>query len=284
MIDKVLVLTLRRCPERHWSWLGASKMRDIPTECVEFIPGHDGKDFDSMAEIAEHAATDGFPFVEEYALGTVTEYCQQTTASVSQIWNFARIFRYIAQGEQNCLVLTDDKMLTISFNIVSMIVDELRTLLAPEFLVFQLLQRGDINELEYIERGRFDIAAYSQVVFNAIFKKEISGYAEFFLKPGICGYDESMVLSPEGASWILDCLNNADDFYIFFDHFIKNRLREDAKIAIENGKGIYCPAEHGYAFVDTLMPMKTTTNWAPKDSFHFEESHKGIELPWSDIP
>ncbi len=283
MIDKILVLSLRRCSERHYTWLGASKMRNIPIECVEFVEGHDGSLYESMEDVADFAKADGFDFVEEYAVGTTTEYVQQTTASVSQIWNFARIFRHIANGEKVCMVLADDKMITVSFNIISLIVQELR-IQDAEFLAFQLLQRGDINELDCEDKGKYDIAEYSGHVFDAIFKKEIPSYADFFLKLGLCGYDESFVLSPEGASWILDCLNTADDFYIFFDHFIHNRLTKDTVVAIENGKGVYCPKEYGYTFVETIMPMKTTTHWAPEGTHHYEESIKTTDVPWGDIP
>ena len=199
MIDKVLVLTLKRCTDRQRTWLGASQMRDVPLDVISFVEGYDGKDYPDMDSIAIAAADDGFDFVEEYALGTVTEYVQQTTGSVSQIWNFARILRHISERDETCLVLTDDKMLTISFNILNVIVKELLEIEDEEFFMLQLLQRGDLNELDFESKDRFQQAKISKQVFNGLLFQTIPSYKDFFLKKGIAGYEESMVLSPAGC-------------------------------------------------------------------------------------
>ena len=280
MIDKVLILTLKDSLDRQRTWLGASQMRDIPLDIISFVQGHAGKDYEAMSDIAKAAAADGFDFVEEYAIGTVTEYVQQTKGSVSQVWNFARIFRHISERPEVCLVLTDDKMLTLSFNILNIMVSELVDQEDEAFFAPQLVQRGDLNEIDFKEKDRFEMAELSEKIFNAIFHQTIPSYKDFFLKRGIVGYDESMVLSPAGANWILNCLQNADDFYIFFDHFIHKRLTIEA--AQEN-KGIYCPAEAGYVFVSEIMPMGTTTDWAPPGSFHYETAHQKTEIAWEDI-
>lgn len=283
MIDRVYVLTLKRCVDRHQAWLAASQMRDIPLEIVGFVEGHDDRDFEDMHEIAAFAEADGFGFVEQYALGTVTEYVQQTPASVCQVWNFSRILRHIAEHDHISLILTDDKMLTVSFRVLNLIVDELLSVEDEEFFLFQLLQRGDLNEIAYQEQDRFERHDLSSLVFDAVFHHVVPSYKEFFLKSGVVGYDESMVLSPEGADWILGCMDRADDFYIFYDHFIHNRLGEEAMGAVEMGKGIYCPRESGYGFVGEIMPMGTTTNWAPEGSFHHAEANQMTEVSWEQV-
>lgn len=283
MVDEVIVLTLADSFERHWAWLGASQVRKIPYENISYIKGHAGRDFENMEEVAAFAAADGFDFVEEYAIGTVTEYVHQTPASVSQVWNFARILRYISDSTLHCLVLTDDKMLTISFNKLCMLVDELRTCRGKEFFLFQLMRRGDLNELEFVEKDRFEAALFSYDVFDLAFNKEVSGYSDFFLQEGIIGYDESMVLSPAGAAWLLGCLQSSEDFHIFYDHFICKGLPKQSKIAGANGKGIYTPAEVGYSFAEQIMPMGTGTHWAPKGTFHYEESLRTTAVPWKEI-
>lgn len=284
MIDKILVLTLRRCTERHWSWLGASRMRDVPTEIVGFVDGHDGQNYDDMESVALAAAADGFDFVEEYALGTVTEFVQQTPASVSQVWNYARILRHIAENQHCCLILNDDKMLTINFHILNMMVEELRQIEGEEFFLLQLRHRGDLNEMDFFEKDRFQQATISKQVFDAIFHHVIPSYTDFFLKKGLMGYEESMVISPAGANWILRTLENADDFYIFYDHFIHKKLTVEAGIASANSKGVWTPAENGYRFVDEIMPMGTTTDWAPEGSHHYKEAHQKTEIQWENIP
>ncbi len=283
MIDKVLVLTLKRCSDRQRTWLGASQMRGIPLDMISFVQGYDGKDYPDMDSIAIAAAEDGFDFVEEYALGTVTEYVQQTTGSVSQIWNFARILRHISERDETCLVLTDDKMLTVSFNILNVIVKELLETEDEEFFALQLWQRGDLNELDFQSKDRFEQAKISEQVFGGLFFQTIPSYKDFFLKKGVIGYEESMVLSPAGANWILNCLQNADDFYIFYDHFIHKRLTIDAAFLSGNGKGVYTPREAGYIFVSEIMPMGTTTDWAPPGTHHYEEANHAYELNWENV-
>ena len=284
MIDKVLVLTLERCIERHWSFLGASRMRGIPTEKITFVQGHDGNDFEDMTEIAIHAAADGFEFVENYAIGTKTEFVQQTNASVSQIWNYARIFRHISEHQETCLILNDDKMITVVFDILNTIADELeRREDSEEFFLFQLRHRADLNEMSYYEKDRFQQFEFTEKVFNGMFNQIIPSYSDFFLKKGVMGYEESMIITPAGANWILRTLEDADDFYIFYDHFIHKKLTTEAAIAVQNGKGVWTTAESGYSFVDEIMPMGTTTDWAPKDSHHYKEAHKKTEIKWEDI-
>lgn len=281
MIEEVIVLTLEHCIERHWAWLSASKLRGIPEDNISYVKGHFGEDYGDMQEIADAAARDGFGFVEEYALGTVTEYTQQTPGSVSQIWNYARILRYIIESGKICLVIVDDKMITVQYGVLFMIVNELVNQSEKDFYLFQLRQRGDLNELEFKEKDRHEMSVFSHDIFNAIFNNEIYSYKNFFVKQGISGYEETMVISPAGAKWILDNLHNAGDFYIFYDHFIQHCLSVEAK---NNNNGIYCPAEAGYCFVNEIMPMGTTTNWAPKDSHHYIESQECESIPWKEIP
>lgn len=283
MIDKVLVLTLERCIERQRTWLGASQMRDIPLEHISFIKGHDGKDYEDMSEIAQAASADGFDFVEEYALGTTTEYVHQTPGSVSQVWNYGRILRHISERSEVCLILHDDKMINLSFNILNIIVSELLNIEDEEFFAFQLVQRGDLNEIAYENKDRFELDEMSKQIFSAIFNQAIPSYKEFFLKKGIAGYDETMVLSPEGANWILNCLSSADDFYIFYDHFVHKRLTTEAALATQNGKGIYCPRLSGYKFASEIMFMETTTDYAPEGSLHYEQSKLNTEITWENI-
>lgn len=284
MIDKILVLTLRRCPDRHWSFLGASRMRDIPTEIISFVEGHDGKDFESMNEIAIFADQDGFGFVENFAIGTKTEFCQQTKASVSQVWNYARILKHISENEHTCLILNDDKMITISFHVLNAIIGELQSIEDQEFLLAQLRHRGDLNELNFEGKDRFQQAEVSKNLYSAIFHQVIPSYKDMFFKPGIQGYEESMVLSPAGANWILRSLEDEDDFYIYYDHFIHKKLTLDGETAIGQNKGIWTPSEDGYKFVDEIMPMGTTTDWAPEGSHHFERAHEKTEVVWEGIP
>ena len=284
MIDKVLVLSLERCVDRQYAFLGASQMRDIPLASIRFVKAHDDEGYTDMGAVATAAAADGFGFVEEYAIGTVTEHVQQTKASVCQVWNYGRILRHIAERDDVCLLIHDDQMIDVSFNILNIIVNELLDVEGEEFYAFQLSLRGDINEIAPDQgQGIFDIDIVSQQLFGAIFYQAIPSYRDFFLKKGCAGYDETMVLSPEGARWILRCLENAADFYIFYDHFLCKNLTLESAVANQNGKGIYCPKFTGYAFVRQIMAMQTTTDFAPAGTHHYAESQKHTEIEWEEV-
>ena len=284
MIDKVLVLSLERCADRQRTWLGASQMRDIPLDCIRFVQAHDDTAYDDMDSIAAAAASDGFSFVEEYAIGTVTEYVQQTKASVCQVWNYGRILRHIAERDEICLVIHDDKMITVSFNILNILVDELRNIAEEEFYALQFVLRGDINEVASSQgTDIFEIDKLSREIFSAIFNQTLTSYKDFFLKRGFGGYDETMVLSPQGAGWVLDSLQASEDFYIFYDHFLCKALPGAAAVANQAGKGVYCPRFTGYAFVSEMMPMCTTTHYAPENTVHYEESQEHTEIAWESV-
>ena len=100
---------------------------------------------------------------------------------------------------------------------------------------------------------------------------------------GILGYDESIVFSPQGASWMLKELAKGQEFYIFLDHFISEQMSKAATAAAHSGKGIYRPAEFGYRFADTYRQMGTLTHWAHAASPQYELSIENIDPEYLHI-
>jgi len=274
MLDNIYVLTLKRSTDRHESFLGAAShpLCGIPEDLIKFFVGIDAKDYnDDMQAVADAAAQDGFGFVEEYALGTKTEYVQQTAGSVAQVWGYARMLRDIAEKGETTLIIWDDKMLTVPFTFFHDVLVMLQETEKP-FYMWQLILRGDFGETELSEVSPRIRAYRSAAVFSALLTHTLDSPLDFLIDEGLRGYDETILYSPEGAEWMLEKLQSADEFYLFFDHFLCNGLKTAVADAINDDKGFYCPAEYGYNFATVNRPMGTLTDWAPKDSLHYEES------------
>lgn len=278
-IDKIVVMSLDRTPDRQDKWDGAAAIMGIDPSLVEVAIGHDNKHFDdNMKTVAEAAVADGFPWVADYAQGLKTEYCQQTAASVCQIWNYCRILRELKEQEQTGLIIFDDKMLTLKFDRFLELVAEVRSVEGVEFFALQLMLRGTASEIRLPELTYELRYKMSREIYNGVLDIPMDGYREIFLQHGIMGYDETFVFSPKGADWFLKCLDLAPrSDYMFLDHFICQAMPAFGQQAVDRGNGVYCPSEVGYKFVDTFIHVGTTTDWAPEGSSGYEESLKKTE-------
>ena len=272
-LDIITVLTIERAKDRHQSLLGAAlhPLIGIPPEMLKFVIGIDGKDYDDMQAIATAAAEDGFGWVEEYALGTKTEYVQQTRESVAQIWGYARILRFLVETNQTGLILWDDKMITINLNALCGILEHLKAQ-EKTFYAWQLALRGDVNEIGMQALDVQTRIHRSYLYFQSMVTGVPAPPLGTLIDEGIAGYEECMVFSPNGASWMLKELEKGEDFYLFLDHFICQQVAGITKIAVQDGKGFYRPMEVGYKFVDAYRPMGSLTQWAHEDAPKHHES------------
>ena len=280
-IDTILVMTVERAKERHDSLLGAlmQPLCGVPPDLIKFCLCADAKDYGSdMAKVAFAAVSDGFPWVEEYAIGSNTEFVQQTAASTAQVWAYAKMLRYIVETEQTGLIIWDDKSLAIPFvvfcDILSILANSTKA-----FYMWQLMVRGHPDEVALKEFDLSERIARSGLLFSAMFRGHIL-HPSFFLEEGIKGYDETIVFSPAGAKWMLEQLASASEFHSFLDHFICHELPGRALEASKGGYGIYSPIEFGYQFARVYREMGTLTDWAHKGSVHYEESIKRTDIQY----
>lgn len=277
-IDTIIVLSIERAVNRHWALLGAAlqPLCGIPEDLIQIYNGPDGRKYNNdMLIAADAAAADGFPWVEEYAIGLKTEYVQQTAALTCQIWSYAQILRYLVETQQTGLIIWDDKMLKVPFtffcDVLSMLQDG-----EKEFYMWQLILRGHPEEIEMRELNDFERSKQSELAFNAIIKGDMTIPLNFLVEEGIKGYDETIVFSSAGAAWMLEKLANADEFHTFLDHFICHETSNLSLEAAKEGKGFYSPTEFGYNFADVYMPLGTLTDWAHEESIHYVESRKNV--------
>ena len=273
IIDKIIPLHLERCQMRRWAFLGAASSKNVPLDLIYFNRGKDNRDWkDDIPSIIEAASADGFPFLERFGRGNETEYVHQTAGTLCQAWNYCRIFRYLAEKDETALVIHDDRMLTVDFDLFYAIASELKQA-DREFYAWQTTIRGHTNEA--IAEEPDQALEHNKEVFDAIVNNAIRSHT-IFVQLGLIGYEETMLISGAGASWILQCLEAEEDIHSFYDYFICNTLSVKAKDAIERGKGIYCPRRPGYKFTCDFLEMGTLTSWAPVGSHHYEESMRTV--------
>ena len=282
-IDKIIVMTLDRSIERKWAFLGASSIVNIDPSMIYFAIGKDNLDYkNDMYKVAEAATIDGFSFVKDYARGMQSEFCKQTAASACQVWNYCRVLRYLHKTNQTGLIIFDDKMISVDFEQLMEMVDEIKEGgkdKTNEFFAMQLMLRGEEDVLHLPEMTpKLRKSLTSEFFSWGEFGQSAEYYRPLLFQNGITGYDETFIFSPEGADWFLRCLDLAPDFYMFLDHFICFGMPAYAKQATNRRKGVYCPSEVSYKFVKTYMDFPTTTDWATKDSNDYEQAHKPLKL------
>ena len=313
-IDKYLILTLEKSQHRQWAMLGGAAAMNIPLEKIRFVYGHDDEGM-GLTEIADAAAADGFPYVRNFALGYADERygLQQSVGAVCQAWNYGRILRYIATGKETCMISWDDRLPTLPFVYLDTITAELQKL--PKFYLWQLRLRFgnwenfDTKRLIYVHSDLIDDVAYYKKLWEADYEacdrelnqKWISDFQVFqerhvnsrqydirsdpdtymkeHIQKGMMGFDESLVLSPVGAAWLLsealemETIDPEDppksdehwDQYILrrnsFDTWMVSDLPAAIETAISDGKGLYCPSQVGYRYIEDWLPMGSGIQW-----------------------
>ena len=262
----VCVLHVLSSNNRRWAFMGSASMQGVPLDRIYFSSSpHLGRYENNIRLVAQAASRDGFPYLEGYGKGLKSQYVQQTAGSMGQIWNYCRIFRHISQTGQTALVIHDDRMLSMNWHIFKKCVEHLDN--KGEFKLFQLRQRtGQPHTIQ------------EQIQNNDLSEFDEDNPLNHIIS-GLKGYEESMVVIPLGAKFILDALASNMDNYFFFDDFIHRKLCELA-IGIP---GIYCSAKEEYAFVRESLEFASTTDWAHKDSDYYEHSKTQSEIQFLEF-
>ena len=141
-IDRHVLLTTDGSFDRQWSVFGGVTVMDTPVATIDFIKGVDRLDYhNDMVLVANFGASDGFPFLHHFAKGIRTKYLQQSAGGVALIWNYARILRHIVNSGETILVTWDDRVITVPFEILDAVTEELQNRDDP-FYLWQLRIRG----------------------------------------------------------------------------------------------------------------------------------------------
>ncbi len=111
---QTFIMTLKQRPDRYWSALGYLSALGFSMNRVHTVMGKYWKDFDGYEDIVEAAAADGFPFFMEREVRK-KDKAPKRLGYLCNLWSGCRIFRHIAQQTEPYLVLEDDVVPTISY-------------------------------------------------------------------------------------------------------------------------------------------------------------------------
>ena len=153
-IDKIIPMTLQRSDHRQKAFEGAILALQTPIDRIGYLKGYDNHDFnDDIDAVADAAAADGFPFIYQFSRGFTNEYTQQTAGAVCQTWNYARLLRHIANGNETCMIFWDDRMFTLPFPFINKIVGELQQ--RGNFYLWQPRCRYTIGRMLLDTKGNY---------------------------------------------------------------------------------------------------------------------------------
>ena len=185
-IETVLILNLKKRPDRFWATYGALVAAGTPINRirrVEATPGCDFKDRDALI----HAATeDGFPEFSYLVndLATDDPNYQIELNIKSQAWNYCQMLRYLKDTNQSGLILYDDRYVKNWQNLESLYKALLRSQPGNGTLILQL---------DY----------YFSASLNQKMRRRKRAGLPYIKQGPLCGSDNAMLYSAAGAEWFL---------------------------------------------------------------------------------
>ena len=183
IINEVLVLNLKRREDRKYAMIGhlCTHGIDVPTDRLHFFPANDGQVYETVDEVIEAAAADGFPHYKQI----VREKPHIGAKSrIATDWSWCQVMRYIAQSHDSSrlvLFLYDDMRLKYDFYNLE--------------LVMQMLMERPVP-----------FYALQLYCYSWPWDPEPENYwLDGFIQEGFGGRgDYGLVLSPDGAQRLLN--------------------------------------------------------------------------------
>lgn len=291
-IDRYLILSIPRNIKRQWAVLMGAAAMGVPYEIIRFARGEDAKDYAGMESIAKAAAKDGYPFLNQFAIGQSETYVRQSAGNVALFWSWARVLKKIAESGMCTLLTWDDRIPRIPFVNIEQILKQLYK--KPNFYIWQLRLRSPIVHLAAGGRPEYDIENWEEESRrDAYFFQNCSHnignleqYVDAFLQEGLLGYDETMVLSPRGAEWLLKEMMTMEDRTeelrsfefpdvdgCYTEETIVPRMRSrlnndnwlcwglDTTEAESAGAKFYTPRKIGYEFFHEPLEFDSNVHW-----------------------
>ena len=166
MIDKVYVLNLPHRADRRWYTLGHLHTIGVHPNQVCIYEAKYGEDYESMDAIMEAARADGFDFPD-------TDEEIHTTR-FSYRWNWCRMLRDIIASGEIVLILLDDRMITIDWDLLKWCVRDLVENHPP----FKVLQMGWWHCFDSQADAEHSNSKKLEVV-NGLAGKGFFGYGDF---------------------------------------------------------------------------------------------------------
>ena len=166
MIDKVYVLNLPHRADRRWYTMGHLHTIGVHPNRVCIYEAKYGKDYESIDAIMEAAKADGFDFPDP------DEDIHKTRFSYR--WNWCRMLRDIIASGEMVLILIDDRMITIDWDLLNWCVRDLVENQPP----FKILQMGWWHSFDSQADAQRANSKKLEVV-NGLAGKGFGGYGDF---------------------------------------------------------------------------------------------------------
>lgn len=297
-IDKYVIVTLPRSIRRQYLMIGNLVAMGVKYEDIVFYPAVDARDYSyDMQLVAKAAAADGCMFLSQFALGIRSRDVKQSAGNIALFWTWAKVLRQIMDSGKTVLLSWDDRFLMVPFHQLENHISDLYQRHEPFYLA--QLRLRDYNILDLCGHEEFSLPWHEEKkhtttylsVFDALVGASFPNSNELLFQQGIFGYDETMVLSPEGAAWLLEQMLGMEDYTAALrewqyregedeglttenlDPEMRSRLNNDNWLcwgirdaigqALEDGKGIYSPRHHTFRFVDEILLSGSDVMWDP---------------------
>lgn len=180
MVERVYVLNLPHRLDRKYFMMGHLETIGLHKDDVDFFPAQFGLDYASSDEIIAAAVADGFPNFEKWdnRLKRIT---------IAYNWNWCAMLRKVIESDSVVLILLDDRMLKITWE---MLCNNVR-FLSENYSPFHILQMGWARTLTH------DYLYKPGEVINGFIAKGFGGFGDW-----------GTVISPAGAVRLMEPIHN----------------------------------------------------------------------------
>ena len=291
-IQKYIIMTMPKSIKRQWATRGGNEAMGVPDDIIIFFPGYDARDFGSnMSYVAQSAADDGYPFLAQFGVGLKSVYVKQSAGNIALFWNWARVLKRIADSDETCLLIWDDRIPNVKFWHFNALVSEMK--MRGDFYMAQLRLRANWQNLKALGHPAYEYE--TPEIDEELFKNSIDAfhgsYVDTYFQKGLLGYDETMVFTPAGAAWLLNQMRTMDildvrgtvfeeteDTELFEidpqpqqrsrlnnDNWLcwDTKLKKAVEAAVEAKRGIYTPRRIGYTFIREGLEFNSDVDWSP---------------------
>jgi len=176
IIEKTLIMTLEKTPDRLTSCLGALSTVHIPPDTLTPVYGNDDFDYEKSRHMCEAAAADGFEVFEKVLENG--EHNRKPISDMTQCWNYLRLWRKVIALNVTCLIIQDDY--TLAYPVVFLDLEHIANDLAPDILILN---------------GSPDYGKFRKEIVRCT-----DGYGTECVRGIINNQDMGMLVSPEGAA------------------------------------------------------------------------------------
>ena len=180
MIDNVTVLNLPHRTDRKNFMIGHLETIGVPLHIINFFPAKYGKDYENVQAIKDAMVDDGFEFIRHVDMSW-----QTNLSAFCYYWNWLSILSEFKDSSRVSLLMLDDRMLKIDWEILA----ETTAFLYRSHSPFRMLQIGWAS----LWRGE---------------RKQIEPVTGLVAKGIRASGDYATVFSNEGAKWMFDRLVN----------------------------------------------------------------------------